>query len=203
MYAILHRKCEMGQFLQSYPKRAFANPMALFCTTCWPRKKLILLLLRLWNGSLQKSCTVNDKYGTIICLRDLGPPSDYMFVHISSLVMSRELLFIGMSKLFTVKRYHEWWHCTGLKVCNSISLEALSMKLKPCAEEKFYVDSWKRPLLSRHFSPLTGWEFLTQFSLFLQKIPQDTATAVFLFLGSGDWAREMTAHVFKVAPLRR
>ncbi len=57
MYAILHRKCEMGPFLQSYPKRAFANPMAFFCTTCWPREKLILLLLRLWNGSLQKSST--------------------------------------------------------------------------------------------------------------------------------------------------
>ncbi len=27
---ILHRKCEIGPFLQSYPKRAFANPMALF-----------------------------------------------------------------------------------------------------------------------------------------------------------------------------
>ncbi len=57
VYAILHRKCELGPSMQSYPKGAFANPMALFCTTCWPREKLILLLLRLWNRSLQKSST--------------------------------------------------------------------------------------------------------------------------------------------------
>ncbi len=30
MYAILHRKCEMGPFMQSYPKKAFATPIALF-----------------------------------------------------------------------------------------------------------------------------------------------------------------------------
>ncbi len=29
-YAILHRIFEIGQFLQSYPKRAFANPAAFF-----------------------------------------------------------------------------------------------------------------------------------------------------------------------------
>ncbi len=51
MYAVLLRKCEMDQFFQSYPKRSFANPMALFCTTCWPREKLSLLLLRFWNGT--------------------------------------------------------------------------------------------------------------------------------------------------------
>ncbi len=30
VHAILHRKCDMGQFLKSYPQRAFANPMAFF-----------------------------------------------------------------------------------------------------------------------------------------------------------------------------
>ncbi len=45
----------MGHVLQSYPKRVFANPMALFCSTCWPSKTLFLLLLRLSNVSLQKN----------------------------------------------------------------------------------------------------------------------------------------------------
>ncbi len=63
---ILLRKCKMGQFLQSYPKRAFANPMVLFCTTCWPRDKLILLLLKLWNGSLQKSSTRKNATNRVI-----------------------------------------------------------------------------------------------------------------------------------------
>ncbi len=44
-----------ARFCRVILKKTFTNPMALFCTTCWPREKFILLLLRLWNGSLQKS----------------------------------------------------------------------------------------------------------------------------------------------------